>query len=222
LALQRTSQLVKSAGLDEIIQTPTEGLQLAAAPGFLVVESLLATFDTIARGLLAFFSGFSNMQPPIAPVVPPIMDSPPLVIDPKRPRWALHNGMVDELAAYSIVVAPDQHFDLKDFGPAGRANVDDPVIRIEFDSPPLHGQIVPGDAAGSFCYSSDPGFSGVDTSRFRVTRASGQSVAGSVTIVVADHERPARPALPVRQVEFPIDDPGVSDFTPDKRDSGPR
>ena len=140
------------------------------------------------------------------------------MIDPKRPRWALHDGVVEELAAYSLVVAPDQHFDLKDFGPASQAA--DSVVRIEFEVPPLHGLISPTESPGSFRYSADPGFSGVDTARFRVTRASGQSVAGAVTIFVGDDGLPDRPSTSVRQVELPIGDQRVSELDASFRLSG--
>ncbi len=192
-----------------IVMSPADGLQAAAAPLLAVVETVLASLDTTARTLLALFTGSGGGTSPIAPLVEPIVSSSPVIIDPKRPRWALHDGMIEELAAYSLVVAPDQHFDLKDFGPGSSAA--DPVIRIEFDVPPQHGQISAAAIPGSFQYSADPGFSGADAARFVITRASGQTVAGVVTILVGDHGLFDRPPAPVRQVELPILDQRLSD-----------
>ncbi len=189
--------------------TPVEGLQAAAAPVVAVIETLLASLDTAARALLALLTGSGGSSSPVAPTAQPILNSTQVVFDPKRPRWALHDGLVEELAVYSLVVANDQHFDLKDFGPASRAA--DPVVRIEFDVPPQHGQVASTAIPGAFRYSADPGFSGVDTARFRVTRASGQTVAGAVTIFVEDPGLPAGPAS-VRQVELPVDDRRVSEM----------
>ncbi len=200
-----------SAGLDDltaVVILPAAGLQAAAAPLIAVVETVLASLDTAARALLALLTGSGGGTSPIAPVVQPVFDSTPVMIDSKRPRWALHNGLVEELAAYSLIVAPDQHFDLKDFGPASRAA--DPVVRIEFDVPPQHGQVSATEVPGSFRYSADPGFSGVDTARFRVTRVSGQTVAGAVTMFVGDRGLPEGRA-PVRQVELPAEDRRVSE-----------
>ena len=193
----------------DIVISPTEGLQAAAAPVMAVVETVLATIDMTASALLALLSGAGGGASPIAPVVQPIVDSSRVVIDPKRPRWALHNGVIEELAMYSLVVAPDQHFDLKDFGPAFRAA--DPVVRIEFVVPPQHGNVSATEIPGAFRYSADPGFSGVDSSRVVVTRSSGQVVAGAVTFVVNGRALPDRPVAPIRQVELPIRDQRLSD-----------
>ncbi len=193
----------------DIVISPAEGLQAAAAPLMAVVETVLASLDMTATALLALLTGAGGGTSPIAPVVQPIVDSSHVVIDPKRPRWALHNGVIEELAMYSLVVAPDQHFDLKDFGPAFRAS--DPVVRIEFVVPPQHGNVSATEIPGAFRYSADPGFSGVDTARFVVTRASGQAVAGAATFVVNGRARLDRPAAPVRQVELPIRDQRLSD-----------
>lgn len=191
-----------------IVLLPADGLQAAAAPLMAVVETVLASLDTAARALLAMLTGAGGGTSPIAPVVEPIVSSSPVLIDPKRPRWALHDGMIEELAAYSLVIAPDQHFDLKEFGSA--ASAADPVIRIEFEQPPQHGQLSAAASPGSFQYSADPGFSGADTARFRITRASGQTVAASVTILVGERDFMNRPAAPVRQVELPILDQRLS------------
>jgi hypothetical protein len=201
-----------ATALDSVsnVLMPAAGIQSAAAPLVAVVETVLASLDTTARALLALFTGAGGGASPIAPVVEPIVSSNPVLIDPKRPRWALHDGMIEELAAYSLVIAPDQHFDLKEFGSASSAA--DPVIRIEFEQPPQHGQLSAAAIPGSFRYSADPGFSGVDTARFRITRASGQTVAGSVTILVGDRDFMNRPSVPVRQVELPILDQRLSDL----------
>lgn len=198
--------------LTSVVISPVEGLQAAAAPLIAVVETVLASLDMTAGVLLALLIGSGGSTSPIAPVVQPIVDSSHVVIDPKRPRWALHDGIIEELAMYSMVVAPDQHFDLKDFGPAFRGT--DPVVRIEFDVPPQHGQVSATEIPGSFRYTADPGFSGVDTARFQITRASGQTVAGAVTILVNGRGLLDRPLEPVRQVELPIRDQRLSNNGP--------
>ncbi len=200
-----------------IALSPADGLQAAAAPLLAVVETMLASLDTVAHTLLALFTGSGGGTSPIAPVVEPIVSSSPVIIDSKRPGWALHDGVIEELAAYSLVIAPDQHFDLKEFGPASSAA--DPVIRIEFVVPPQHGQVSAAAIPGSFQYTADPGFSGADTTRFRVTRASGQTVAGAVTFLVSDHDFMGRPPAPVRQVELPILDQQLSDLSPSAIDA---
>ncbi|MFM9960819.1 MAG: Ig-like domain-containing protein [Planctomycetaceae bacterium] len=200
-----------------IVLSPADGLQAAAAPLMAVVETVLASLDTVAHSLLALFTGSGGGTSPIAPVVEPIVSSSPVIIDPKRPGWALHDGVLEELAAYSLVIAPDQHFDLKEFGPASSAA--DPVIRIEFVVPPQHGQVSATANPGSFQYTADPGFSGADTARFRVTRASGQTVAGAVTFLVSDRDFMERPQAPVRQVELPILDQRLSDLAPSAIDA---
>lgn len=192
-----------------IVMSPADGLQAAAAPLLAVVETVLASLDTTARTLLALFTGSGGGTSPVASVVEPIVSSSPVIIDPKRPRWALHDRVLEELAAYSLVIAPDQHFDLKEFGPAFSAA--DPVIRIEFVVRPQHGQVSAAATPGSFQYMADPGFSGADTARFVITRASGQAVAGVVTILVSDLNLMNRPPAPVRQVELPILDQRLSD-----------
>lgn len=197
------------AQLAAVSMLPADGLQAAATPLVVVFETVLASVDTAARAVLALLTGSGGGTSPTAPIVLPIFDSTQVALDPKRPRWALHDGLVSELATYSLVVAPDQHFDLKDFGPASRAA--DTVVRIEFDLPPQHGQVLTTMTPGAFRYSADPGFSGVDSARFRATFASGQVVAGVVTAVVPDRGLAVAPAGPVRQVEVPLEDRRISE-----------
>lgn len=208
-----------AAALNSVVtvMSPADGIQAAAAPLLAVVETVLASLDTTARTLLALFTGSGGGTSPIAPVVEPIVSSSPVFIDSKRPGWALHDGILEELAAYSLVIAPDQHFDLKEFGPASSAA--DPVIRIEFVVPPQHGQVSAAATPGSFRYTADPGFSGADTARFVITRASGQTVAGAVTMLVSDRSLMDLPLAPVRQVELPILDLRLSDLAPSAIDA---
>lgn len=215
LALWQTAKLVEAAGISAIVESPAVSLHLAAEPIIAAVETVLTTLDTFASAVFALFMGSGGSSSgPIAPTLQPRRVGLPILMDSQRPRWALQTGRIEELAAYSLVVAPDQHFDLREFGPASRLNADDSVIRIEFSLPPQHGQIESGAAAGLFRYSADPGFSGVDGARFQATFASGQTVAGNVTFVVPDPGTSGRPAAAIRQVDLPVNDRRVSESSP--------
>lgn len=207
---------LKQIDFAAVAMRPVDGLQAAATPLVVVVETVAATLDAAARAVMAMFGGAAGggASSPVAPVVQPAVDPLRVMLDPQRPRWALHDGLVEKLAAYSLAVAPEQHFDLRDFGPPTRVEsggIPDEVVRIEFDMLPQHGRLLAGTTPGSFRYSPDPGFSGVDGAKFRVIRASGESVTGLVTVFVEDRTAPAKQPAPVRQVDLPALDQRVSD-----------
>ncbi len=167
--------------------------------------SLLLAVQSLGKSvLLSVFGDSGSGDGPLAAFVEPLIEQADVHFLEAPDRWELKTVEPQYEAAFTRLAQAGRHFEIRNIGPAGDDAPVEVLIPTSFAiiSSPQHGQLESvGSRSMRFQYLPDPGFSGVDSFRYRATAADGKSLDGIIVLTV----RPGSQATPRRTASLAHD-----------------
>ena len=150
--------------------------------------SLLLAVQSLGKSvLLGVFGDSGSGDGPLAAFVEPILEQVEARLFEAPDHWELKTVEPHYEAAFTRLAQSERHFEIRNIGPVGDAAAVEVALPTSFTilSPPQHGQLeLIASRSMRFHYQPDPGFSGVDSFRYRATAADGTSLDGIIVLTV--------------------------------------
>ena len=150
--------------------------------------SLLLAVQSLGKGILLGVFGVSGSgDGPLAAFVEPIIEQADAHFFEAPDRWELKTVEPQFEATFTRLAHSERHFEIRNIGPVADAASIEISMATSFSivSAPQHGQVdLTASRSMRFHYQPDPGFSGVDSFRYRATAADGTSVDGIIIVTV--------------------------------------